>query len=307
MRVLHGFAELAVIPTPVCLAIGVFDGVHRGHQSLIRQVVADAHAAAGAAVVLTFDPHPARVLHPGQPPALLTALPHKLRLIEQLGADACLVVTFDRRFAATSPEEFIATVVRHTPRLREICVGARFRFGHNRAGDARLIATLAVRHGFHAREIPPVTIAGEPISSTAVRQCVHRGDLDRAAAMLDRPFAVTGVVVAGDDRGKQLGYPTANLRPHHDALPPEGVYAVQVIGSGLARGGVANLGRRPTFAAGGERVLETHLWEFQGNLYGQELEVRFLKRLRAEQKFPSRDALRAQIVLDVAAARAICG
>ncbi len=308
MRIIHTLDELATVSGPVCLAIGVFDGVHRGHQQLIRQVVDDARAVAGQSVVMTFDPHPARVLQPDKAPPLLTSTPHKRQLIEQLGAAVCLLLTFDRAFAQTSPEEFIALVAKHTPRLHEICVGTRFRFGHHRAGDVRLIEKLAGQYGYVAREIAAVTLDHEIISSTAVRQCVQRGDLDRAAAMLGRPFSVLGTVEPGDQRGKGLGYPTANLNPHNEVLPPDGVYAVRTQLGGESLGGVANLGSRPTFAGGqGTRVLEAHLFDFHRDIYGQDLEVTFLKKLRAEMKFPSAAALQEQIAEDVAAARQLIG
>jgi riboflavin kinase/FMN adenylyltransferase len=308
MKVVHTFDELATVSRRVCLAIGVFDGVHLGHQRVIGQAGADARVSGGTAVVLTFDPHPMRVLQPDKAPRLLTSTPHKLRLIEQLGVDVCLVLHFDRAFSLMPAERFIEQVVHRTNQLLEICVGGRFRFGHNRAGDVRLIAKLGAGHGFAVKEIAPVELAGHVVSSTAVRQQVLAGHLDRVAAMLGRPFSVLGTVVPGDRRGRQLGFPTANLDPHSEALPPDGVYAVRAVVDARPQIGVANIGLRPTFASTrSQRVFEVHLLDFDGDLYRREIEVVFLQKIRAERTFESADALRSQIAADIQAARQLLG
>ena len=300
MRVLRTIEELT---GDIFLAIGVFDGVHLGHQRVIGQARDDAKAAGGVSVVLTFDPHPMRVLRPDQAPLLLTSTEHKLALIRQLGVDACWLVTFDKKFSETPAEKFVEQIAS----CRQICVGTRFRFGHDRLGDVRLLEQLAPRYGFTVKEIMSVlTGDGEMISSTAVRQHVLAGNLDRAAAMLGRPFSILGTVEKGDHRGHQLGYPTANLNPHNEALPPDGVYAVRVLIGQETLGGVVNIGVRPTFAGRDrQRVLEVHIFDFDRDLYGQNIEVVFLKKLRDERKFDSVDALKAQITADAQAARAI--
>src|ERR1035437_373143 len=229
MQVARTFEELSKGVQKVCLAIGVFDGVHLGHQRVIGQARDDARAADGTAAVLTFDPHPMRVLQPDKAPLLLTSTEHKLALIAKLGVDACLLLTFDKPFSLTPPEQFIDAVARQTNQLLEICVGTRFRFGHNRAGDVRLMEALAPQYGFVAKEIKSVMIGEEMISSTAVRQHVLNGRLDRVAAMLGRSFSILGTVEPGDHRGRELGFPTANLNPRNEVLPPDGVYAVRVI------------------------------------------------------------------------------
>lgn len=306
MRVVHTFAELAGVARDVSLAIGVFDGVHRGHQAVIGRARAAADEAGGDAVVLTFDPHPLRVLAPDKAPPLLTSTPHKLRLIEALGVATCLVLRFDEHFAHTSPADFIATVAHSLPGLRRICVGSRFRFGHHRAGDVALIRALASRYGYQAEEIASVMAGDEMISSTAIRRHVQAGQLDRAAAMLGRPFSVLGTVTRGDRLGHQLGYPTANLIPGNEVLPPDGVYAVRIVASGAYRCGMANLGHRPTVAGRpAERRLEVHVFDFNGDLYGAEVEVAFVAALRPEQKFASLADLRAQLARDEQSARAI--
>lgn len=304
MQVFRTFEELATHSQKVCLAIGVFDGVHLGHQRVIGQARDDARASGGTSVVLTFDPHPMRVLQPHKAPPLLTSTEHKLAFIGRLGVDACLLLAFDTPFSRTPPEQFIDTLARQTNQLQEICVGTRFRFGCDRAGDVRLMEALAPQYGFVAKEIKSVTLGGEVISSTAIRQNVLNGRLDRAAAMLGRPFSILGTVEPGDHRGRELGFPTANLNPHDEALPPDGVYAGRVVVGAKQFGGVVNIGVRPTFAgAEPRRVLEVHVLNFARDLYGQDVEALFLSKLRDEQKFASVEALKAQITADVRAAR----
>jgi riboflavin kinase/FMN adenylyltransferase len=304
MQVLRQLTDLAQLHRPLHIAIGVFDGVHLGHQRVIGQARHDA-GPREAAVVITFDPHPVRVLHPAKAPPLLTSLPHKLQLIEQLGPTACVVLHFDAAFAGTTAEQFIAQLTTTAHRVRQICIGARFHFGHHRAGNARLLERLAPQHGFTATEIPAVTTPdGESISSSAVRQHVLHGRLDRAAAMLGRPFSLLGTVEPGDHRGQTLGFPTANLNPHNEVLPPDGVYAVRVLLGTQSLLGVANIGYRPTFAhATPGRLIEVHLLDFTGNVYGRDIEVVFVEKLRGEQKFSTPDALRAQITADITRAR----
>ena len=300
MRILRKFEELA---GDIYLAIGVFDGVHLGHQRVIGQARDDAKAAGGVSVVLTFDPHPMRVLRPDQAPLLLTSTEHKLALFRQLGADACLLVTFDKAFSELPADRFIERIAS----CRQVCVGTRFRFGHDRAGNVALMEKLAPQYGFTVKEIKSVlTSDGEMISSTAVRQHVLAGNLDRAAAMLGRPFSVLGSVEHGDHRGHDLGFPTANVNPHNEALPPDGVYAVRVRLGDTRLAGVVNIGLRPTFAGTAHR-LEVHILDFDRGLYGQDIEIEFVKNLRNERKFASADELKAQIAADVQAARQALG
>ena len=323
MRIVRTFEELSTAARDVCVAIGVFDGVHLGHQRVIAEARTDAHAIGGTSVVLTFDPHPLRVLHPEKAPPLLTSTPHKLRLLEQLNVDVCLLLTFDILFSEQPPEQFIESLARHSHSLLEICVGTRFRFGHNRAGNVRLIEKLAPVHGYLAKEVASVKSGEEMISSTAVRQHVLHGRLDRAAAMLNRPFSILGTVEPGDACGRQFGYPTANLNPSNEVLPPDGVYAVRVCMVGQASrlsaapqsdarnasptfDGVANIGVRPTFKdRSHQRILEVHIFDLARDLYGLEVEVSFVQKLRDERKFDSADALKRQIGDDIAEARGI--
>ncbi|HVM59564.1 MAG TPA: bifunctional riboflavin kinase/FAD synthetase [Verrucomicrobiae bacterium] len=306
MQVFRTFEEFARHSVKVCLAIGVFDGVHLGHQRVIGQARDDARAGGGKAIVLTFDPHPMRVLQPNKAPRLLTSTEHKLRLIDNLGVDGCLLLKFDKAFSLTPAEQFIDTVARHVHPLQEICVGTRFRFGHDRAGDVHLMEALAPQYGYAAKEIKSVKLDDEMISSTAIRQHVLQGHLDRAAAMLGRPFSILGTVEPGDRRGRELGFPTANLNPRDEVLPPDGVYAARAIIGAEQFGSVVNVGVRPTFAeTEPRRVLEVHILDFARDLYGKTVEVVFLKKLRDEQKFTSVDALKAQIAADIQSARGL--
>lgn len=288
MKLLRTFAEL---PAKTSLAIGVFDGVHLGHQRVIREAL----AAGNPTAVLTFDPHPMRVLRPGDAPLMLTSSEHKLTLFRQLGVDTCLLIKFDQAFSEMPAEKFIEQI----GSCRQITVGARFRFGHERTGTVALMEKLAARFGYTVNEIQSVlTPDGEMISSTAVRKHILAGNLDRAALMLGRRFTILGTVEHGDHRGHELGFPTANVNPHNEALPPDGVYAarVRLVDSWLPA--VLNIGHRPTFA-GKPRRLEVHLLDFDRGLYGQDLEVEFVQHLRAEKKFASIDELKAQIRADV--------
>ena len=306
MRIVRTFEELPTAARDVCVAIGVFDGVHLGHQRVIAGARTNAQAAGGASVVLTFDPHPMRVLHPEKAPPLLTSTPHKLRLLEQLNVDVCLLIAFDIPFSEQPPERFIELLARHSHSLREICVGTRFRFGHNRAGDVRLIEKLAPTYGYLTKEVASVKSGEEMISSTAVRQHVLHGRLDRAAAMLGRPFSILGAVEPGGARGRQLGYPTANLNPSNEVLPPNGVYAARALVGQESFAGVVNIGMRPTFESRDHRsFVELHVFDLARDLYGQDVELSFIQKLRDERKFDSADALKHQITADIAVARSI--
>jgi len=306
MEVIHSFDQLQPLGSRFCLAIGVFDGVHRGHQAVIRAALEDAQTCGARAAVVTFAPHPMRILAPSRAPLSLTSTPHKLALIGQLGVPVCLVIRFNREFAAVSPEDFIEMVASRTPDLQTICVGSRFHFGKDRRGNTALIRALSAGRSFRLHELPSVTLEGEVISSTAVRLAVSAGDLDKAAKMLGRPFSILGTVVGGDRRGRKLGFPTANLDRHNEVAPPNGVYAVRARVAGQLRPGLVNIGVRPTVSSHARApLLELHVLDFSGDLYRQDVEVFFIARLRDEKKFPSLDDLRAQIERDVQQARNI--
>lgn len=296
--------DLPELGVPLHLALGVFDGVHVGHQTVIARAVAAAAREGGLAGLLTFDPHPIRVIAPGKAPtALLETLEHKARVVAELGLQLFVPLHFDLEFAKMEASEFIGKLM--VAPVRTIAVGEDWRFGHNRSGDVTFLEMEARRRGFKLEAVPPVMHDGERISSTRIRQAIRDGNLEAAEQMLGRPYQVTGVVLEGKKLGRSLGFPTANLATGPAQLPPDGVWAVHaVLANGQKRDGVANLGMRPT-VHGTSRLLEVHLFDFSDDLYGQELEVRFLKHLRDEIKFSSVDALRLQIQRDAEQARQV--
>ncbi len=296
--------DLSTLQGPAYLAIGVFDGVHLGHRSVLLRALSDARAGGGSAVAVTFDPHPAKILRPAAAPRLLTATAHKLRLIRALGVESVLVIPFTPAFAATPPEDFVLQLHAACHPLREICVGHEWSFGRGRAGNLEMLRRMGDRLGFDEIGVPAVRVDGEIVSSTAIRAAVATGDLTRACLLLGRHYSILGTVVRGDQLGRSLGFPTANLSAHNEQFPPNGVYAVTALWRDQPLKGVVNLGVRPTIhSASGERVLELHLLDFDQEIYGEHIEVTFLQCLRPEQKFPSVDALKAQIGRDVAEAR----
>ncbi|MDX2227723.1 MAG: bifunctional riboflavin kinase/FAD synthetase [Verrucomicrobiae bacterium] len=304
MQTLRHMEELRTLQRPVCFAIGVFDGVHLGHQAVIRRAVEEARQHGGTSVVLTFDPHPMRVTRPQESPLLLTSTEHKLRLIRVLGSEHLLLVHFDQEFSRTSPEDFIRMLHAHCVKLQEICVGYRWAFGRNRAGNIELIARMGSQLGFAVKGMEPVAVDGEIVSSTLVRKLVREGELSAAARLLGRPYSILGEVVPGRRLARQLGFPTANLSTHAELFPPDGVYVVEVLLGGKIRRAVANIGVRPTVETEPrDRLLEVHVLDFEGDLYGQTLEVVFCAALRPEKKFDTLERLQVQVGLDVVRAR----
>ena len=304
MEILRSIPELERLRGPLFLAIGVFDGVHRGHQAVISTSADHAAASNGTPVVVTFDPHPEKVLRPQAAPHLLSATEHKIALIRALGVEHLLIITFDKQFAATEPEDFVRKLVIHSKPLREICVGHEWSFGKNRRGNLDLLEKLGAKFNFDVVGIPPVKINGAVVSSTAIRQAIEKGDWAKAAEMLGREYTILGTVTRGDNLGKKIGFPTANLSAHSEQFPPNGVYVAEARIDGELYRGVINLGIRPTVSSGkSERVLEIHLFDFNRDIYGHDVEVRFLKFLRSEKKFQDLDTLVQQIRQDVEQAR----
>jgi riboflavin kinase/FMN adenylyltransferase len=286
------------------VTVGTFDGLHRGHQRVLAEVVGRAQQRGLASVLVTFDPHPLEVLNPAACPKLLTLPEEKQELLAGTGLDRVVVLPFTREVAQQSPEEFIRRL-RAEHALRELVLGYDHAFGRGRSGDEALVRRLGAAEGFDVAVVDAVREDGQPISSTLIRAAVAHGDLAAAARWLGRPYGLLGRVVPGAGRGRTIGVPTLNLAPEdaRKLLPPDGVYAVWVWWRGTRYGGMMNQGPRPTFAEQG-RTLEVHLFDFEGDVYGETVRVEWVQRLRDVQAFPSRDALVAQLERDRQAARA---
>ena len=350
MTLIHSASELNPAGRKVCLAIGFFDGVHLGHQQIIRQTLTDARQHEAIALAITFDGHPNTVVAPDRVPPLIYSLPQKLRAIEALGVDTTLVIHFDKPFSeqtgesflralahdlshSTDPEGSVSSVVPflNSPTLNSLCVGSNFVFGHKRGGNVALLKKLGKELNFTVHGLAAVSLDGKPVSSTRIREAIVAGDLDAASQMLGRAYSLAGTVIRGDRLGHELGFPTANIDVTGLALPPNGIYAAQVWSPGFSRSGpatpslaapksdeggtlaprpsplalfphraVLNIGTRPTLKnPKPELRVEAHLLDFDGDLYGQELEIIFVEKLRDEKKFPSLNDLRAQIGRDI--------
>lgn len=286
---------------PSVVVIGNFDGVHRGHQAVLRQARALADAQGNRCVVLTFHPHPSEVLGRGAPPRL-TTLERRVELLKQHGATEVAVEPFTIELASWTPEHFAKELLARRLGTRAVVVGRNFRFGHKRSGDFDTLLELGASYGFEAVAAEVAGDAEGPFSSTRARDAIAAGEVERAANVLGRPHALTGVVQPGDARGRTIGFPTANLGDVKEMLPAYGVYAVRVRHGGASHGGVMNVGVRPTVDGISLRI-EAHLFDFDADLYGETLQVDLVTRLRGEQKFAGIDELRAQIAKDAEAAR----
>lgn len=284
----------------VSLAIGMFDGVHLGHQQLIRQAVADAEQHEGLAAVVTFDRHPNSILAPERIPPLIYSPLQKLRALESLNVDATLIIPFTRAFSAQPGEAFIRLLAKDLGPLHSICVGNSFVFGHQRSGNVALLQQLGRELSFIVHGIAAVSLDGEVVSSTRIRETIRQGTFDGASQMLGRKYTLGGTIVRGDELGAKLGYPTANLEVNGRLVPPDGVYAVHAYLDGIRHRAVANIGSRPTLKnPAPEQRVEVHLLDFSGDIYGHEIEVAFVEKLRDEQKFASLEILREQIGRDI--------
>jgi len=284
----------------VCLAIGFFDGVHLGHQQIIRQTIGNARQHEAVALVLTFDRHPNSVVAPNRVPPLIYSLPQKLRTIESLGVDSLLLIDFDERFSEQTGEAFVRGLARDLGQVQSTSVGANFAFGHKRAGNVELLKKLGAALKFSVHGMAAVALDGKPVSSTRIREAIQAGELDAASQMLGRAYSLAGLVTHGDGLGKQLGFPTANVNVAGLALPPKGVYAVHAVVGGKSWRAVLNIGMRPTLGHPEPRLqVEAHVIGFDGDLYDQELELTFVEKLRDERKFDSLTALRDQIARDI--------
>jgi riboflavin kinase/FMN adenylyltransferase len=309
LRHIRGSAALEQPIRRTIVTIGNFDGIHLGHQAILRTVVDRAKDLDGQAVVYTFDPHPRKVLRPEKGPALLTTLEQKLELLERAGVDVVVVEPFTPEFSRTGADEFVHILHERIQPL-EVYVGYDFHFGRDREGSMRMLTEVGPRLGFSVTIIPEVTVDAGDVNSTRIRQLLAEGEAESAARMLGRPFTIRGYVVRGDERGRDLGFPTANVEPENEVVPAAGVYAghLHLLDDGDPPAGadlpaVINVGRRPTFGDGRGLVAEAHAIDSGGDFYGRRVELSFSAWLRAEKRFPSAEALSQQIERDVETAR----
>lgn len=299
MDVLH-FPDDARPPWLVhpVLALGNFDGLHRGHLKIVERVRRGAAEHGGTPMAMTFDPHPPRVVRPDKAPPLLMTLPQRLDALERAGMRAVAVVRFTRELSQWEPETFVRTVLVDWLHVSEVWVGANFLFGHDRSGNFSLLRTLGQRYGFRADKIDPVRYKEFVVSSTRIRRLVAEGRVDEAGALLGHSYALAGTIVEGRRRGRELGFPTANLRTDNELIPPHGVYATTLTVDGIVHASITNVGVNPTFGDNGATTIETHVLHYNRELYGQRVQLGFVQRLRDERRFEDVDALRAQIEAD---------
>jgi len=287
------------------LALGNFDGLHRGHMKIIERVRRVASERGAAAVAMTFDPHPPRVVRPDKAPPLLMTKTQRLEALERAGVDGVAVVRFTPELSRWDPETFVRTVLVEWLHVAEVWVGANFLFGHDRAGNFSSLRGLGSRYGFRAEKIDPVRYKDFVVSSTRIRRLISEGRVDEASALLGHPYTVDGTVVEGSHRGRDLGFPTANLATGNELIPPHGVYATTVRLDGVIYPSITNVGIRPTFDDEPRTVIETHLLDVECDLYGRMLRLGFVQRLRDERRFESVDLLKAQVGADVQKARTL--
>jgi riboflavin kinase/FMN adenylyltransferase len=300
MQVIFNLNEIKKPLTKPVLTIGNFDGVHKGHLTLFDKVKERAKAIGGRSVVMTFEPHPLKIMRPANVPQLITHTGQKLELIEKAGIDVIVCVSFDRDFAAIPARDFVSNILVKRIGIKEIVVGYDYTFGHNREGDINLLREIGNDFGFVVHLVGPVEIDHTLVSSTSIRRLVQEGRLEEARVLLGRDFEVQGTVVKGRNRGgRLLGFPTANLNPHGELLPKRGVYAVKLLIDDVFYNGVTNVGYNPTFGDTGLTV-ETHVLDYSGELMGKTIKVHFIKRLRDEKRFKTFEELSDQIARDIA-------
>lgn len=302
MKIFHG-TENANIARPTVLTLGVFDGLHLGHQRIMQTVVDRAKAVDAVATAITFDPHPRAVLHPESAPPLLQTLDQRLANFEVLGIEQAIVVPFTSEFAAQPAEDFLNNIIRDRLHAKEVYLGKGFAFGKDRRGNIELLRKMSGELGFTADEIDEVQLRGMRISSSKIRKLLDAGSVNLARRMLGRPYGVEGVIIRGNRRGHTIGFPTANLKPRNRVIPRYGVYATATLINGTWRKSITNIGVRPTFESDADPSIESYIFDFDGDLYGDVLRVRFLYRIRDERKFNGIDELKAQIEKDTRVAR----
>jgi riboflavin kinase / FMN adenylyltransferase len=309
IRVLSDPCQLRKETRPVVMAAGFFDGMHKGHRKVIETALARSAAINGQTWVLTFDKHPLKVLNPSRAPSLLTPTEQKLRLLDEMKITGCILLPFTRRLSKMTARSFAGYLTGCIPSLREFVVGDNWRFGHGRTGRAETLSVVRSKTKLRTTVVRPVVRDGSPVSSTRIRACILDGNIEEANVMLGRPFSILGRVIHGRSKAGCMGFPTANLETATEVLPPFGVYAVVAFVMDGMKNGVLNYGTRPTLMRGGKSspVIEVHLFDFHGNLYGREMEIFFVERIRDEKEFQDEEALQKQVNMDIRMARAILG
>jgi riboflavin kinase/FMN adenylyltransferase len=302
MRLFHG-TDNAEIARPTVLTLGVFDGLHLGHQLIMKTVVERARTIGAIPTAITFEPHPRAVLHPDSAPPLLQTFDQKIEALGVLGIEQTIIIHFDKAFSQVRAEDFLRHVVANRLQAKEVYLGRGFFFGHNREGNIEVLQRVSSALGFLADEVPEVRLRGRRIGSTRIRELLADGRVNLARRMLGRPYGVEGPVVPGAERGATLGFPTANIHPHNRVIPRRGVYVTATLIDEQWRRSVTNIGTRPTFDDGRGASVETHIMNWTGDLYDDVVRVRFLHRLRDEKKFASIDELKKQIESDVTRAQ----
>jgi riboflavin kinase/FMN adenylyltransferase len=305
MRVIRHLERVSPPLPRVVLTLGNFDGVHVGHEAIVRRAVAEARVLGGQAVVMTFHPHPIVIVAPDKAPPLIQPLRDRLAALRTFGPDVCVVQRFTPAFAQLEPGAFVHDLLLRRLELKHVVVGYNVNFGRNRSGGIETLRALGVQHGYAVDAVGPVTVDGLTVSSTELRRLVRLGDMRQVGRLLGRPYGLRGRVVAGDRRGRLLGFPTANLHLRDEVLlPVDGVYAAAALVGGRRQPAVLNVGVRPTFG-GLRRTVEAHLLDWSGDLYGHWLELELIERLRGEMRHAGPEALRAAIAADVARAREV--
>ncbi len=301
MHLLHQLSELERFKQPIFLTLGVFDGVHLGHQAIIRQIARLARTTDGEAAIITFHPHPAKILRPESAPLLLTTEQQDYELFSGLDVDICIILNFDQDLSLCPPKDFLDQLLKSAPTLHTVVVGPNWHFGHGREGDFRFLKAWANHHKVQATEVTPVYVGKEVVSSTTIRNQIARGDVIRSNAGLGRPYQIVGRVIHGKGVGTQLGFPTANLDVENELIPAHGVYAVRALLDGEVFAAVVNIGSKPTVSKSGSTTIEAHLLEFRGDIYGHHLRLDFLAFIRQERKFETIAHLKTQIHADIKA------
>jgi riboflavin kinase/FMN adenylyltransferase len=303
MEIIRDLESPRLYPSPV-VALGNFDGVHIGHQTILRTAIERAEAIGGSALALTFDPLPSKVLNPNHAPRLIMTPEDKHELLRSFGLHGVIVLTFSHELSLLSPVEFIREYLRRRIGAREVVVGHNVSFGHLRAGNADVMRQLGREFGFETTVVGPIERDGIEVSSTQVRQLIGEGKMQNAAALLGRPHFIRGPVVHGRERGRTIGFPTANIQSRTECLPPDGVYATRVVMEEGSYASITNIGMRPTFGEP-ERSIEAHIFNFNRDIYDREVKLEIAERIRPERKFESAQALAAQIAADLQRAREI--